>query len=176
VFVRRCQANRTGGCDVSLFGSGDAAARRERHDVTAVDRLGEFLSGHRGWTLALIGAVLALVAAVVFAVWPAASVPGDSGVQGRVWLGPLSPVQVVSGPPNERPYSATIDVLGSDGGLVATARSDRSGHFHVDLRPGTYELRGVPGSNGFPHAVPVSFVVAAHRFTTVRVAFDTGIR
>ena len=140
------------------------------------ERTSAFLRGHRGWTLAFIGASLALVAAVAVTAWPARSTPSDSGLQGRVWLGPLSPVQQVAGPPNERPYSATLEVLGPGNRIVATVHSDPDGHFRVDLAEGAYVLQGVSGSNGLPHANPVSFLVAAHRFATVRVSFDTGIR
>jgi hypothetical protein len=142
----------------------------------ALDRVGAFLRGHRGWALAIGGAGLALIAAIVFAAWPVNGAPTDSGVQGRVWLGPLSPVQQPGGPSNERPYSATIDVLAVDNHVVATVHADGGGQFSVDLKPGTYILQGVSGSNGLPRAAPVPAVVAAHRFTTVRVSFDTGIR
>jgi hypothetical protein len=140
------------------------------------ERMGEFLRRRRGWTAAFIGAALALVAVVLFAACPAGSVPADSGLQGSVWLGPLSPVQQLGGPTNERSYAATLEVLGPDNRIVTTVRSDRGGRFRVNLAPGAYVLQGVSGSNGFPHASPVSLVVAAHRFTTVQLSFDTGIR
>jgi hypothetical protein len=145
--------------------------------MTKGERAGAILREHRGWTLLLVGATLALVAAVIFAAWPANGAPADSGVQGQVWLGPLSPVQQVGGPPNERSYSATLDVVGSDTSVVTTVRSGQDGHFRVDLAPGAYVLQGVsPSSTGLPHAVPVPVVVVAHEFTTVQVRFDTGIR
>ena len=143
--------------------------------MAKVERAGAFVHGHRGWTLAFIGAGL-LVAAVAFAAWPVRSTPTDSGVQGRVWLGPLSPVQHVGGPPNERPYSVTLRVLGPGNSIVATVRSGQDGHFRVGLAAGTYVLQGVPGSNGLPRANLVSVVVVAHRFSAVQVWFDTGIR
>jgi hypothetical protein len=135
------------------------------------ERVVAFLRQHKR----LSGALIALVAtAVAVALWPAASAPTDSGLQGRVWLGPLSPVQHVGA--NERPYSATLKVLGPDNRVVATVRSNQDGHFRVDLAQGAYVLQGVSGSNGFPHANPLSVVVAAHRFTQAQVSFDTGIR
>jgi hypothetical protein len=144
--------------------------------MTKGQRTGAFLGGHRGWTLALIGAGLALVAAAIFAAWPAGGAPTDSGVQGRVWLGPLSPAQQVGGPANERPYAATLEVLGPGACIVTTVRSRQDGHFRVNLAEGAYVLQGVADSNGLPRANPVSVMVAAHRFATVRVWFDTGIR
>ena len=140
------------------------------------ERTSAFLRGHRGWTLAFIGASLALVAAVAVTAWPARSTPSDSGLQGRVWLGPLSPVQQVGGPANERPYSATLEVLGPGNRIVTTVRSGQDGHFRVNLAEGAYVLQGVADSNGLPRANPVSVVVVAHRFATVRVWFATGIR
>jgi hypothetical protein len=144
--------------------------------MTRGERTSAFLSAHRRWTLALLGATLALTAAVVFATWPTGSAPTDSGVQGRVWLGPLSPVQKVGGSANERPYSATIQVLGPGSRVVATVRSGQDGHFRVNLAAGTYVLQGVSGGNGLPRGIPVSVVVMAHRFTATQARFDTGIR
>ena len=67
--------------------------------------------------------------------------PGDSGVSGLVLLGPLTPVEQVGGPPNERPYEAAVRVVraGSDD-VVASARSGADGRFRVNLAPGRYTL------------------------------------
>lgn len=144
--------------------------------MAANERAVAFLRGHRGWTALLIGAGLLVVAGAALVASPGASVPHDSGVAGRVWLGPLSPVQRVGGPPNERPYAATLEVLRPDARIVATVRSGQGGFFRVNLAAGAYVLQGMSGSGDLPHAIPVPVVVMAHRFATVRVEFDTGIR
>jgi hypothetical protein len=131
----------------------------------------------RRLTLAAIATTL-MVAAAVFATSCGGSGPADSGVRGRVWLGPLTPVEILGGPPNEKPYAATIQVLraGSDH-VVATTHSGSDGSFEVDLAAGSYVLQGVsPSPLGMPSAAPVAVVVVAHRFATAVVSFDTGIR
>ncbi len=142
-------------------------------------RAGARLLGSRWRSFGLAALVVTLImsAALVFTVAGEAS--RDSGVRGRVWLGPLFPVQRLGGPPNERPYSATIEVLRAGGDqVVATARSGNDGYFALDLAPGDYVLQGVsPSAFGLPHASPVSVRVLGHRFTNgVTVLFDTGIR
>jgi hypothetical protein len=130
----------------------------------------------RGLAAAMVA--VTLLAAAVLATSCGGSGPADSGVRGRVWLGPLAPVEILGGPPNEKPYAATIQVLraGSDH-VVATTRSGSDGSFEVDLAAGSYVLQGVsPSPLGMPSAAPVAVVVVAHRFTTAVVSFDTGIR
>jgi hypothetical protein len=63
----------------------------------------------------------------------AASAPLDSGMKGRVFLGPTCPVERV-GPRCRRPQRTTIDVYtGSNPKLVNRVRSDRRGRFVVEL-------------------------------------------
>ncbi|HJW75697.1 MAG TPA: carboxypeptidase-like regulatory domain-containing protein [Thermoleophilia bacterium] len=140
-------------------------------------RRGAFLSGAR---LVVVAVVVALAAGIIvaLAVWPANKAPSDSGVRGLVLLGPIDPVEQVGGPPNERPYEATLRVVraGSDD-TVATVRSGADGRFTVNLAPGDYTL--VPEAQGdsmLPYASPVDVTVVAHRFTSVTVYFDSGVR
>lgn len=123
-------------------------------------------------------AVLAASALVALAIWPRSAVPGDSGVSGLVLLGPLTPVEQVGGPPNERPYEAAVRVVraGSDD-VAASARSGSDGRFRVNLAPGRYTLIAASPANAvLPYAAPVDVTVVAHRFADVTVRFDTGIR
>jgi hypothetical protein len=126
---------------------------------------------------------IALVAGLVlagFAVMTAASgcaqaVVTDGGVQGQVWIGPVSPVEQ-EGQPNERPYSATLDIArASDGKVVAKTTSSADGSFRVALAPGRYILEPVNG-DPLPVAPSQPFSVDSGRFTTVRVDYDSGIR
>jgi hypothetical protein len=128
--------------------------------------------------LALRTATAALLAAAVLATSCARSAPADSGVRGRVWLGPLTPVQRVGGPPNEKPYAATVQVLKAGStDVVATTHSGKDGFFQVDLAAGEYVLQGLsPSKSRLPRAAPVAVAVSAHHFVTAAVHFDTGIR
>jgi hypothetical protein len=91
-----------------------------------------------GKLVVLVGVVVALAAAVGCAVplHTSSSPPSDSGVKGMVTLGPISPVEQVGGPPNERPYAATIDVLAKGTTtVVVTTHSVADGRFTVRLAP-----------------------------------------
>jgi hypothetical protein len=44
----------------------------------------------------------------------------------------------------------------------------------VQLAPGRYTLSG--GRSGMPHASVVKLSVRPHRFSSVTISFDTGIR
>jgi hypothetical protein len=129
----------------------------------------------------VVAALVVAAIAVGFVVVPGygrGGPPRDSGVRGARDPWPLTPVERLGGPPNEKPYAATIRVVrrGSDD-TVATARSGADGRFSVDLKPGAYTLvPQSPGPLGLPHASALDVTVAAHRFTEVRIAYDTGIR
>jgi hypothetical protein len=132
----------------------------------------------RGRQVAVAAIAVTVIVGVLLVAAGAGTGAADSGVRGRAWLGPLTPVERLGGPPNERPYAATIQVLqpGSPQ-VVASTHSARDGYFHVALAPGRYLLQGVPPSRlGMPRAAPVAVIVVAHRFTTAVVSFDTGIR
>ena len=98
-------------------------------------------------------------------------------LRGRVTLGPTSPVQQAGSPPDEHPYAATIAIETPGGDVVATVTSGKDGAFSVRLRPGSYRLvPRSPEGQPFPHAAPQDASVAAGSVTTVRVAYDSGIR
>jgi hypothetical protein len=99
----------------------------------------------------------------------------DSGVQGEVRIGPVTPVER-PGVPNDAPYAATLRIArASDGKVVAETKSGADGVYRVALAPGRYVLQPVNGEP-LPIAPSQEFTVAAGRFTTVRVDYDSGIR
>jgi hypothetical protein len=101
--------------------------------------------------------------------------PSDSGVQGHVTIGPVSPVEQ-PGVTNDRPYVATLHIRRASGNrVVAETTSAADGSYKVALAPGNYVLEPVGGSP-VPTAQPQAFTVVAHSFTTVDVSYDSGIR
>ncbi len=125
-------------------------------------------------TARLVG--LAALAGALAACGSGAAVPADSGVRGRVWIGPMCPVVQEGVPCPDRPFAARIRVL-RDGKVVATTRSGADGRFRVALAPGRYVLDPVDPDRGAPPtSSPLPVRVAAHRFTQVRLVFDSGIR
>ena len=91
-------------------------------------------------------------------------------------LGPVTPV-CRAGAVCDRPYGADLRIVyAGSGALAAVVHSDsRTGRFKVALFPGDYRLEGADAA-GPPTAKPVGFTVRAHAFTTVSIAFDSGIR
>ncbi len=100
---------------------------------------------------------------------------GESGIDGSVTIGPTCPVQRIESPCPDRPYEASITVLDAAGRKVAETRSDADGRFRVALPPGAYTL--VPQSTGTPPtAQEQTVIVLAGGYTSVEIAYDSGIR
>ena len=121
----------------------------------------------------LVAALLAAVAACGAAV----KAPADSGVKGRVFIGPLCPVVQEGVPCPDAPYEASIRVRRASGKVVKTVRSGEDGRFRVNLAPGRYMLVPLsPHEGAPPYAGPLTVRVRAHGFTRVTISYDSGIR
>ena len=106
---------------------------------------------------------------------PVGDVPPDAGIQGKAVIGPQCPVETQASPCPDKPFLADIDIVHA-GEVVKRVHSGKTG-FRVFVGPGTYVLRAAdtqPG--GLPFLKPMSVRVHAHRFTTVTLRFDSGIR
>jgi hypothetical protein len=105
-----------------------------------------------------------------------APTPTDSGIVGHVTIGPICPVMQIGIPCPDKPYQATLTILTAAGrSNVIQFKTDSNGAFQTALSPGEYILH--PESPGvMPHAAEIYFVVYAHQFTRVDVAYDSGIR
>lgn len=102
------------------------------------------------------------------------SEPEGSGIEGQVFIGPISPVARI-GEPQERPYQANITVLNRTGQIVTQVQTDAEGHFQVTLEPGTYILR--PESPRLlPHSKEQTIIVTSKQLTPVRINYDSGLR
>jgi hypothetical protein len=101
---------------------------------------------------------------------------GDSGVEGRVLVGPTCPVEQAGSPCPDRPLATDLEIVrGSD--VVATVRSGSDGRFRIELEPGRYTIRpGESATGGLPRGTPVGVTVSPHSFASVTVTFDSGIR
>jgi hypothetical protein len=102
--------------------------------------------------------------------------PGDSGIEGKVMLGPTCPVQ--RDPPDpqcaDKPYQANLAAM-QDGKVVQQFSSDSNGTFHVALAPGDYEIQSA--QSGHPTCSSQGTIhVTAGQFTKADVSCDTGIR
>jgi hypothetical protein len=92
-----------------------------------------------------------------------------------VLYGPTCPVQR-PGQTCVRPYRAWITITREPSGtLAARVRSAADGRFSARLVPGRYLLQPRNGKP-FPRAQPRAITVSRHRFSTVTIRFDSGIR
>jgi len=120
-------------------------------------------------------AVLITVAGVLLATGCAASAPVDSGIEGEVRIGPVSPVETV-GTPASAPYSTDLVIRPADGrGSATSVKSDEGGRFRVNLKAGAYIIEAKT-KDALPFAEPVTVRVERGRFTRVVIDFDSGIR
>jgi hypothetical protein len=100
----------------------------------------------------------------------------DSGIRGKVVIGPTCPVETAEMRCRDRPYEADLEVVDGSGDVVAGVHSAKDGTFRVSVPPGTYTLRSASGAGALPFLKDVKVVVHAHAFTRTTVAFDSGIR
>lgn len=122
-----------------------------------------------------IGGVLTALLVLANDTASGASPPADSGIRGRVLLGPTCPVQRPERTCTH-PYQAWLTIRREPSNTVARRlRSAPDGRFTAPLSAGRYLL--VPRNDKpFPRARPQTVTVTRHRFTEVTVHFDSGIR
>lgn len=98
----------------------------------------------------------------------------DSGLNGRVLIGPACPI-AGAGQKCFRPYKATIAIRTADSGrLVAKVRSSANGLFRVTLVPGTYRLVPQTG-RPYPRASAQTATVRRDRYTSVVIYYNEGL-
>jgi hypothetical protein len=125
------------------------------------------------WAMVLMGLLVLVACAKV----GAGSALTDSGIRGRVLLGPQCPVEKAGSPCPAEPFEADIRVVNQSGDLVTTAHAGQDGRFTVHVEPGSYVLKPQsPTSKPFPFGKDTPVSVRPHHFTEVTVTFDTGIR
>jgi hypothetical protein len=94
-----------------------------------------------------------------------------------VLVGPTCPVEQIGHPCDRQVrFTAMITIRREPAGdVVARVRASTGKRFRVALRPATYLL--VPQSgHPFPRSSSQTVVVRGHRYTSVVVRYDTGIR
>jgi len=103
--------------------------------------------------------------------------PTDSGITGKVLVGPMCPAMLEGQECPDQPYQATITVNSLEGIKIVRFQTDEQGNFNIPLAPGEYILHpekpeGVP----FPYADEQRFAVIPGEFTRLIVLYDSGIR
>ena len=121
----------------------------------------------------LIPFVLLILSCGIFAT-PAST---DSGITGKVLVGPMCPVMIEGQECPDQPYQATITVNSPEGRKIVRFQTDAQGNFTIPIPSGKYMLhpetpKGVP----YPFADDKSFVVLPGEFTRIIVLYDSGLR
>lgn len=97
-----------------------------------------------------------------------------SGIQGKILLGPTSPVCTVS---CYSPYQADVIVRDTLGNALTSFHSIGDGTFKITLAPGTYILDPQEKTKKpFPYAGQQTASVTANTFTQITIIYDTGLR
>jgi Carboxypeptidase regulatory-like domain len=100
-------------------------------------------------------------------------------IAGDVTAGPTCPVERVTDQcPPEPVQNRQVNVVTQDGTRVATTSTDSTGHFTVQVPPGSYlvQVAIVPGELGLRQITPGNVTIRAGETVTVRIELDTGIR
>jgi hypothetical protein len=116
-----------------------------------------------------------VVAAILLSCSPAVNDATDTGLQGKVLRGPITPV-CKDNEPCDAPFSAEFIVL-KNARKVGRFKSDSQGEFAIALEPGLYII--VPDSSAPLMAPPQQqkeVEVQPEGMTPVTLYFDTGIR
>ncbi len=101
---------------------------------------------------------------------------GAAGIQGKVLLGPMCPVQQAGSPCPDKPIKADIAVTASEGKTVASGRSDESGTYRISLPPGSYTVTANRPGSALGSGKPVMVEVPAGTYVHLNLLVDSGIR
>jgi len=101
----------------------------------------------------------------------------SSGIEGIVTEGPMypGPTRIGDNSCPDQPYQTTITILDTHGEQLDQVQTDDTGHFKIQLAPGTYSLHPEPG-RPFPVAPDQTVVIEDGQYTQVTIIYDTGIR
>ena len=96
-------------------------------------------------------------------------------VAGRVLSWPCAPVEIAGSPCPGRPAQG-VEVRFAASGQAATAVTDGSGSYTIDLAPGTYGVTLQVGKIGRLINGPTTVKVSAGQVTRADYTFDNGMR
>jgi len=101
----------------------------------------------------------------------------ETGIRGKVVMGPTRPGPAVQGQEFEAPFSASFDVLDVDDKAVAHFVSDENGGFTVLLPPGKYTIvADASVTNLLIRRQRKTVTVSEDGFADVVLKFDSGMR
>lgn len=103
--------------------------------------------------------------------------PTNSGVTGKVLVGPMCPVTIEGQECPDQPYQATLTVNNLEGRKIVQFQTDEQGNFRIPLAPGAYILHPeTPKDAPLPFAEEQRFTVQQGEYARLIVQYDSGIR
>jgi hypothetical protein len=100
-----------------------------------------------------------------------------SAIKGVVMLGPTCPV--IKNPPDEqcadKPYSASFEIVSTDGTFVKDFSSDQNGNFYIEVPPGEYTIKST-GQKSLPYCPNLAVDAQLGQTAQITISCDTGIR
>lgn len=103
----------------------------------------------------------------------------DGGIEGKIVMGPMCPVERKDQPCPDKPLEASIEIQDQgDQDNKRRIRSGKDGRFRIDLAPGKYKLTPMAPNPGAPPRAPgpQSVTVESGKYTQVTIKYDSGIR
>jgi hypothetical protein len=102
----------------------------------------------------------------------------DSGIMGKVTIGPTCPVETYPPTPDcaDKPYATKLRFVKNDTDYVVFAQSNTDGDFSISLEPGTYWITVPDLSKQMPSLEETKVVVQDKVYTNINLKFDSGIR
>lgn len=104
-------------------------------------------------------------------------VPGASGIEGQVSIGPACPGPVtVDSPCPDQPYQATLTILTTQNERVGQVTTDEVGRFKLSLAPGAYVIRPERPKEGIAYAPETTITVVPGEYLPIKIVYDSGMR
>jgi hypothetical protein len=114
-------------------------------------------------------------AAALFLASGAQATPASSGLHGIVTRGPIVPVCVAEQPCSAPAKNVTL-LFSRNGRVIARARTDLAGRYHLRLRPGSYGVALTTTPRIGRGLEPDHARVRTGRYVRLDFSIDTGIR
>ncbi len=101
----------------------------------------------------------------------------DSGIKGKVTIGPTCPVEMNPPDPNcaPKPYAASLVAIKRITAEKKAFKASEDGTFNLKLSPGDYSIRNADPAI-LPRMEDQEITVYAHKYTEIDIEFDSGIR
>lgn len=118
------------------------------------------------------------LATFVYTSWAFPRNPGT--IEGTVGVGPICPIERIDIPclPSSATYQAVTITVKSKSlpFLQKTTHSDGTGHFQIEVAPGTYTVDATQNKGQTVQISPSSVTVTSGQTVNVMISIDTGIR